>query len=320
LHPKDHDRESLIWEIEMDPAIILSMCAFGFVASLSFFAFTMFNNGDDKKLRTRLAANDASAPTAPAAPADSTPLFSRVGQAAARPFMPTTREKLSTARRSLGAAGIYSPTAVKTLYGFKFIFLILGVVAGYVVGAATDMPMLALPLGALLGLFAPVLWLKSRIKSNQRDLERGLPDALDLLVVCVEAGLTMDAAMQRVGQELAMVHPCISRELGITNMETRIGLSRTDALRNLGTRTGSTPLQALAAMLTQAERFGTSIAQALRVHAESLRLARQHSAEELAAKSNVKMSFPLVVFIFPATFLVLAGPTVIHLFNSPLFK
>jgi tight adherence protein C len=206
------------------------------------------------------------------------------------------------------------------MYGFKFIFLVLGLVAGYAVGAVTGLSMMSLPLGALFGLFAPVMWLKKRIKINQRELDYGLADALDLLVVCVEAGLTMDAAMQRVGQELALVHPAISRELGITHMESRIGLARTEALRNLGTRTGSTSLQALAAMLTQAERFGTSIAQALRVHCESLRLARQHMAEAMAAKSNVKMTFPLVLFIFPATFLVLAGPTMIHLFNSPLFK
>jgi tight adherence protein C len=164
------------------------------------------------------------------------------------------------------------------------------------------------------------MWLKTKIKANQQALDYGLPDALDLLVVCVESGLTLDAAMQRVGQEMAHVHPALSRELGITHMETRVGITRVQALRNLGSRTGSTALQSLSAMLMQAERFGTSIAQALRVHAESLRLARQHKAEEVAAKTTVKLSFPLVLFIFPATFLVLIGPTAIHLMNSPLFK
>jgi tight adherence protein C len=136
--------------------------------------------------------------------------------------------------------------------------------------------------------------------------------------VCVEAGLTVDAAMHRVGQELMIAHPAISRELAITYMETRIGLSRADALKNLGNRTGSPALQSLAAMLTQADRFGTSIAGALRIHADTLRQARQHAAEEMAAKASVKMSFPLVLFIFPATFIVLAGPTVISLMNSGL--
>jgi tight adherence protein C len=130
--------------------------------------------------------------------------------------------------------------------------------------------------------------------------------------------LTVDAAMQRVGEELALVHPAISREFGIAHMETRVGLPRQEALKNLGVRTGNTALISLAAMLNQADRFGTSIAQALRVHAETIRLTRQHKAEEMAAKSAVKMSFPLVLCIFPATFIVLMGPTIMHL--GPLLK
>ena len=158
-----------------------------------------------------------------------------------------------------------------------------------------------------------------KINQNQRSLTLALPDALDLMVVCVEAGLTVDAAMQRVGQELGLAHPTLSRELGIAHMETRVGLARSEALKNLGVRTGNAALQSLSAMLIQAERFGTSIAGALRIHAESLRTKRQHAAEELAAKASVKMSFPLVLFIFPSTFIVLAGPTVIGLMKSALF-
>src|SRR5205823_14767045 len=116
----------------------------------------------------------------------------------------------------------------------------------------------------------------------------------------------------------ALAHPAVSRELGIAHMETRVGLSRAESLRNLGQRTNSPGLQSLAAMLIQADRFGTSIASALRIHADTLRTSRQHAAEELAAKASVKMSFPLVLFIFPATFIVLAGPTVIGLMNSGL--
>jgi tight adherence protein C len=130
----------------------------------------------------------------------------------------------------------------------------------------------------------------------------------------------VDAAMQRVGAELSIAHPRLSRELEITHMETRVGLSRSEALKNLGMRTGNAPLQALASMLIQAERFGTSIAGALRIHGESLRANRQFKAEEMAAKASVKMSFPLVLFIFPATFIILAGPTVVGLMNSAFFK
>jgi len=115
-------------------------------------------------------------------------------------------------------------------------------------------------------------------------------------------------------------HPALSREFGIAHMETRVGLSRSESLKNLGQRTGAAALQSLASMLIQADRFGTSIAQALRIHADAMRNNRHQQAEEMAAKASVKMSFPLVLFIFPATFIVLAGPTVIGLMNSPMFK
>ena len=122
------------------------------------------------------------------------------------------------------------------------------------------------------------------------------------------------------GEELALAHPVISREFGIAHMETHIGLARSEALKNMGVRTGNPAIQQLVAMVVQAERFGTSIAGALRIQSETLRVKRQHVAEEMAAKASVKMSFPLVLFIFPATFIVLAGPTVLGLFKSDLFK
>jgi len=126
--------------------------------------------------------------------------------------------------------------------------------------------------------------------------------------------------MQRVGQELAIAHPRLSRELAITHMETRVGIPRFDAMKNLATRTGSPALQSVVAMLVQADRYGTSIGNALRVQAEAIRNKRQVAAEEMAAKASVKMTFPLVLFIFPSVFIILAGPSLIGLFNSPMFK
>ncbi len=166
----------------------------------------------------------------------------------------------------------------------------------------------------------PAFWLKLKISSNQKGLTYGLADALDLMVVCVEAGLTVDAAMQRVGTEMALAHPAISREFGIAHMEMRVGLSRGEALKNLGRRTSNAALQSLVSMLIQADRFGTSIASALRIHSETLRINRHRAAEESAAKASVKMTFPLVLFIFPATFIVLMGPTVIKFMESDLMK
>lgn len=305
----------------MNEQLLLYVCVGGAVSAVAFFVSRVAVGDKDQKLRQRLSSQGTTMSQAESVAAEkpAIPLLHRIGTAAAEPFMPKTREKQSSLRRDLGYAGIYSASAIRLVTGCKFIFLIVGLFAGYASGMMLENLMLGISVGGLIGYFAPKLWLKSRMRKNQKALNCGLPDALDLMVVCVEAGLTVDSAMQRVGQELGLAHPAISRELGIAHMETRVGLSRQEALRNLGTRTGNASFQSLSAMLIQAERFGTSIASALRVHADSMRQKRQHAAEEMAAKASVKMSFPLVLFIFPATFIVLAGPTVIGLMQSALF-
>lgn len=297
------------------------LCVFGAVSAVAYFVTAQLSGASEgERLRGRLAPR-ATLPPGVAMPVSTVvPFLHRVGQAAAQPFMPTTREKQSSIRRDLARAGIYAPAAVRAITGGKVIFLCLGLAVGYGVGAACGYLMLGISSGGLLGYVLPNLWLRLKINANQKALTHALPDGLDLMVVCVEAGLTIDAAMQRVGEEMALAHPALSRELGIAHMERRVGLSRAESLKNLGARTGSAALQSLAAMLTQADRFGTSVAQALRVHAESLRIARQHAAEEQAAKASVKMSFPLVLFIFPATFIILAGPTIVDMMNSEFFK
>jgi tight adherence protein C len=313
----------------MDPIIVLSLCVAGAVAAIAFFFMRLLTGEKDTKIINRLSAKTSIDSKAEAIAKQNlkqgiTPLLQRIGQAASEPFMPKDREKQSKQRKLLGQAGIYSPSAAKVMNGAKVILLGLFLAGAYAASVALDtelnMMILIVSVGGLLGYLAPVIWLKLKIKGNQRALTYGLPDALDLMVVCVESGLTVDGALQRVGTELGLAHPALSRELSIAHMETRVGLSRSDAMRNLGNRTGCTGLIQLAAMLIQADRFGTSIAQALRVHADTLRSQRHAAAEETAAKASVKMSFPLVLFIFPATFIVLAGPTVIGLLNSPLFK
>jgi tight adherence protein C len=304
----------------MDQQTILISCIFGVVALIGYFLTQVLVAGDDAKLRDRLSSNAVEDLKPTGGRMEMGSLVQRVGTAAAHPFMPTDRETVSKLRQDLAMAGIYAPNAIKMVSGGKVIGLGLGLLIGYVLGNMIDLPFLVAPIGGLIGYLAPKFWLKFAIKSNHRNLSYGLPDALDLMVVCVEAGLTVDGAMQRVGTELALAHPSISRELGICHMETRVGLSRAEAMKNLGTRTGSEPLQSLSAMLIQADRFGTSIAQALRIQAESLRTKRQHAAEEMAAKASVKMSFPLVLFIFPATFIVLAGPIVMDVLNSEIMK
>ena len=223
-------------------------------------------------------------------------------------------------RRSLIKAGIYAPGALRLIVGLRIALLGIGVVLGYASAQVLEYDwLITVSGGGFAGYLLPKLWLSRRIRYNHRQLERGLPDGLDLLVICVEAGLTIDAAIQRVSEELHLAHPVLARELSICNMETRIGLPRATALKNLGTRSKFAPLQGLTAMLIQTDRFGTSVADALRVQAESMRKRRQHKAEEAAAKASVKLSFPLVLFIFPASFLVLAGPMVINFMINGFF-
>jgi tight adherence protein C len=301
----------------MSDGSLVFFCTFSAVVLLGYFVSLLQAKPETKQLRNRLSGD---ARPIRQKPAGIMPLLQRLGLAAAQPFMPKTRERQSGLRQSLARAGLYSPAALRLMTGCKVILLCAGVVGGYLSGVASDMMLLGLSLGGIAGYLLPTMWLRLRIKANQRALTHGLADALDLMVVCVEAGLTVDAAMQRVGQELSLVHAALSRELGIAHMETRVGLARTDALRNLGQRTGNAALQSLAAMLIQADRFGTSIASALRIHADTLRQNRQYAAEEMAAKASVKMTFPLVLFVFPATFLILAGPTVIKVLQSPMFN
>ncbi len=290
----------------------------GMTSMVAWILASLLFRGDQDKVRNRLRSRQ-SGPSRRIERPSIGEFVQHIGEAAASPFMPKTREKQSAIRRQLAFAGIYNPAAIRAVMGFKFLLLLAGFAGGYVLGLLLGNMLLGISSGALAGYMIPGFWIRSRIRSHRRALQIALPDALDLLVVCVEAGLTIDAAMQRVGHELALGHPSLSRELDITHMETRVGVPRAEALRNLGIRTGMPEIQTLATMIIQAERFGTSIAAALRVQADTLRFERQSRAEEIAAKASVKLSFPVVLFIFPAVLIVLAGPAMIGLMNSALF-
>jgi tight adherence protein C len=305
-----------IWAIIEPYVLIISL--FGFVALSVWWAGLMMTRNSGSRLRDRLKGNVEKKPE-PLGKKKLNSLFASVGEVAASPLMPKTREEQYEMKRRLARAGVYAAGALRIMQGMKVMLSLSGLVAGYWLGVWMENVMIGIAFGGMLGFLAPTFWLRQQTKVHLRALERGLPDALDLLVICVEAGLTLDAAMQRVGQELSLAHPKLSREMEITHLETRLGLSRADSLKNLGERTGSEQLESLATLLVQADRFGTSIASALRVHAESLRISRQQAAEEQAAKASVKLTFPLVFFIFPAVLIVLAGPAAIGLFRSALF-
>jgi tight adherence protein C len=176
-------------------------------------------------------------------------------------------------------------------------------------------PMLLVSVTAL-GFFLPRFVLKRMIRDRQRRITLGLPDALDLTVICVEAGLALDQAMMRVGADLHHAHPDLSNEFHLVNLEMRAGKPRAEALRNLAARTGVDDIRALVGTLIQTDRFGTSVAQALRVHSDSLRTERRQRAEEQAAKTTIKMVVPLVLFVLPSIIFVTLGPAIIQLVRT----
>lgn len=215
-------------------------------------------------------------------------------------------------RRRLGQAGFYSPMAVVNYKGIQLmaavglplVFTVLMILMGISVAGM----IFALPLLALAGFAGPALILDSLISQRKVRLQKSLADAVDLMVACVEAGLSLNAALVRVAADLKTAHPDIAQEFELCGLEMRAGKPREEAFRNLGVRTGVKDLQSFAAMLIQTDRFGTSIARALRVFADSLRTKRRQRAEEAAAKTTIKLVFPLVFFIFPAIMVVLLGP------------
>jgi tight adherence protein C len=166
------------------------------------------------------------------------------------------------------------------------------------------------------GFFLPRFFLKRMIRERQHRIQLALPDALDLTVICVEAGLALDQAMMRVGEDLRHAHPELSNEFHLVNLEMRAGKPRAEALRNLAARTGVDDIRALVGTLVQTDRFGTSVTQALRVHSDSLRTERRQRAEEQAAKTTIKMVVPLVLFVLPSIIFVTLGPAIIQLIRT----
>jgi tight adherence protein C len=228
-------------------------------------------------------------------------------------LLPQSTKRLPHTQRLMARAGYRRPEAVMAMQGVK-VLLPLGLLAlVYFTGFYRQNPVFILVLAVLGGYLLPEFWLTSQVRRRQQVLRLSLPDCLDLLVVCVEAGLALDQAFLRVTQELRIAHPELCEELDLVNAEIRIGRTRIEALHELARRTGVDDIKALVAMLVQTDRFGTSIAQSLRVHSDELRTKRRQRGEELAAKATVKMVPALVFFIFPALFVVILGPALISL-------
>jgi tight adherence protein C len=220
----------------------------------------------------------------------------------------------SSVTKRLALAGYRDSRAVDLFYAARLFGPVLGaVIAGFVIKSSPFFWFIAL--GAI-GFYAPDFWLTGAVKRRREAIRLGLPDALDLLAICMEAGLGLDQALIRVGQELRISHPQLSDEFMLINLEQRAGKPRLEAWRNMADRTGLEIVRSFVSMLVQTERFGTPISRSLGTFSDSLRTRRRQQAEEMAAKTTVKMIFPLVLFIFPSLFVVLLAPAIISITKS----
>jgi tight adherence protein C len=237
-------------------------------------------------------------------------------------ILPASPKDVTVMQRRLIRAGIRNPGALKMLYGAKLILgLVLPIAAGFALVASplgAERKALAV-MGALaVGFFGPNEYVRMRARRRQRAIRRGLPNALDLLVVCVESGLGLDQAIMQVAKELENAHPEISQEFTLVNLELRAGKRRLEALRNLADRSAVDELKKLVAVLIQADRFGTGIAQSLRGHSDYMRVQARQTAEEKAAKLGVKLVFPIFFCILPSLFVVTVGPVMVRIFRELL--
>jgi tight adherence protein C len=234
-------------------------------------------------------------------------------------FVPKSPKEMNRLQKRMVRAGIKAPGAAVYFAACEIIFPIVLALATVGALGVTRGGMFAL-LAAGVGYALPGVWLAWKTAKRQKQIQNGLPDALDLLIVCVEAGSGLDAAIVKASEELSLAYPALAEELQLITTETRAGKTRLEAFRNFAQRTGVDDVRSLVAMMIQTDRFGTSIAQALRTHAEVSRTKRRQRAEERAAKLGVKLVFPLVFCLFPALYVVVLGPAVIKIMHSLMNK
>lgn len=280
--------------------------------------------GDREVLKRRLSgksvAEDPTAIREQARKASSDAFVRKAAPVISRLVMPTSEVDQTNVRTKLVMAGLRQPNAQLLFMASKTVASVLGLILGVTIAVLMNKPMMLTigfaAFGAGLGLVGPELWLSMAVGGRKEKVKHGLPDTLDLLVVSVESGLALDAALKRVGDEMAPVHPELSEELRIATMESQMGVPRGESLENMARRCGIDEMRALVSVILQAEKFGTSIARALRNQAETLRTKRRQAAEERAQKTAVKLMIPLVIFIFPAMGVVLGGPALLNILKA----
>jgi tight adherence protein C len=230
--------------------------------------------------------------------------------------LPKSKEEVSVVQQRLIRAGYRNDSTLKFFYGAKLVTPLVLCTLLLVTGIGHYSPFFFYLVALGVGFMIPDFWLTNRIKKRQARITRGLPDVLDLLVICVEAGLSLDQGLARTAEELTTTRPDLSDELSVVALEQAAGRPRGEAWKNFADRTDVESVRNLVSVLVQSEKFGTSIARTLRVHSDTLRTQRRQKIEEQAAKTTVKLVFPLVFFIFPSIFVVTLGPAVLIMVES----
>jgi tight adherence protein C len=234
--------------------------------------------------------------------------------------MVSQREISDQLRRGLASAGIYAPGAAATYLGYKLVFFVLGFAGLATLLGPLEMDftqrVLLIALGSAFFFFLPNMVLAQKRANRRKEVQRHLPDAVDMLEICVSAGMGLDAAWNSVAEESRKVSAILADEMELTNLEINLGLGRAVAMRHMAERTGVPDISSLVALLIQADRFGASVVQALKVYADTMRELRRQRAEEEAEKTAVKLLFPMVLFIFPPLLIILVGPALLGLFQT----
>lgn len=296
-------------------SVLVSVLVFLAVTAAAL-AVLAWRNGEQWQLQVRLRGLSNDAPAPQEKPGLARRLLSRLPAVGER-LLPGDERHRGQLQRRLTEAGIYGRNALAAFLGVKLLLVFLGGAIAAALGLAGVVSPVRAGLAAVclcgLAIAAPGLWLDGRKRKRQTALRRGLPDFLDMLVLCVEGGVSLAQGVQRVTAELHGAHAELGYEIDIVQSEMLLGLSVGEALRKFGDRADLEDMRTLASVLLQNERYGASVAKALRVHADTLRLQRQQRAEELAQKAAVKVLLPTLLCIFPAIFIVILGPAALQI-------
>jgi tight adherence protein C len=310
----------------MDNPILFSVCAFlGLMSLCSWAGYRIFYKpGKLLKQLGNPVITEGPAIVAPGTPVQPGTIVSFLRDIGQR--VPSSDTEIASLRGTLIQAGFRSENAAPVFFGLRIVSAMALLILSLIMQPGmSDNPMLRVMLvasGAMCGWILPRFFLEKKVKKRREIVRLSLPDALDMIIVSVEAGLGLDQSLQYVGRELAISHPQLSEELSLVTLEMRAGKRRADALRNFADRTGEPEVRKLVAIMIQNDRFGTSMGESLRTHSDYLRVRRRQEAEERAGKVGVKLVFPIFFFILPSMVIVSAGPGLLQIFKDlfPMMK